>query len=53
MYHKNTVDFVSRFIDSVTIRPFLFDLRRMKRASEQFPFMPRTIRRDESSTEAA
>jgi hypothetical protein len=52
MYRKNSVDFVNRFIDSVTIRPFLMDLRRMRRASQRFP-MPTVQRPATSSTEAA
>lgn len=55
MYRQNchNVDFINRFIDSVTIRPFLEDLRRVKRAAEQFPLVPRVIQHEQSSTEAA
>ena len=47
------VHFVNRFIDCVTIRPFLDDLRKAKRVAEQLPIMPRVISRSTQSTEAA
>jgi hypothetical protein len=33
--------FVSQFVDAVTVRPFLHDLRRMKQAASIFRALPR------------
>jgi hypothetical protein len=33
--------FISHFVDAVTVRPFLQDLRRMKQASSIFRTLPR------------
>lgn len=47
------LEFVNSFVDSVTIRPFFEDLRRIKRASAVFRQLPRVERFEETSTEAA
>lgn len=39
---RQNIEFVIRFVDSVTIRPFLEDLRRVKRATEMFPLVAKT-----------
>lgn len=46
------LEFISLFVDSVTVRPFLEDLRRVKQAAALFQRLPRAQRLDES-TEAA
>lgn len=33
--------FISQFVDAVTVRPFLNDLRRMKQAASIFRTLPR------------
>jgi hypothetical protein len=48
---RQNLEFVTRFVDSVTIRPFLEDLRRVKRATELFPLVAKT--RPEPATRAA
>ena len=47
------LDFVNQFVDSVTVRPFLEDLLRIKQASALFRRLPRAARYEETSTEAA
>ncbi len=47
------IEFVNRFVDSVTVRPFLDDLLRVKHAAALFRQLPRGARYDETSTEAA
>jgi hypothetical protein len=49
---RQNLEFVQHFIDSVTVRPFLEDLRRVKRATELFPLAAKT-RPLPSSTQAA
>lgn len=41
-HSRQNVEFVLHFIDSVTVRPFLEDLRRVKRATEQFPLVSKS-----------
>lgn len=48
---RQNLEFITRFVDSVTIRPFLEDLRRVKRATELFPLAAKT--RQELTTRAA
>jgi hypothetical protein len=48
---RHNLDFINLFVDSVTIRPFLEDLRRVKRATELFPLVAKT--RQEPATRAA
>jgi hypothetical protein len=48
---RQNIEFINRFVDSVTIRPFLEDLRRVKRATELFPLVAKT--RPEPATRAA
>ena len=48
-----SLDFVNHFVDSVTVRPFFEDLRRIKRASALFRQLPRLERYEAASTEAA
>lgn len=50
--HSN-LEFVSHFVDAVTVRPFFEDLRRIKRAAALFRSLPRQERPDESETQAA
>lgn len=50
---QSNVDFVSQFVDAVTVRPFFEDLRRIKRAAALFRQLPRHDRVEEASTEAA
>lgn len=54
MYRHSTqhIDFITSFVDSVTVRPFFEDLRRVKQYDMRQA--PRTARFDhETSTEAA
>ena len=55
MYRHNSInlEFVNAFVDSVTVRPFFEDLRRIKRASAMFRQLPVRERIEETSTEAA
>jgi hypothetical protein len=48
---RQELEFAIRFIDSVTVRPFLEDLRRVRRATEQFPLVAKS--RPLPSTQAA
>jgi hypothetical protein len=48
---RQNLEFITRFVDSVTIRPFLEDLRRVKRATELFPLVAKT--RPQQATQAA
>jgi hypothetical protein len=48
---RQNIEFVIRFVDSVTIRPFLEDLRRVKRATELFPLV--ATPRSQPATRAA
>jgi hypothetical protein len=41
-YSRQNIEFVQRFIDSVTVRPFLEDLRRVKQATEMFPLVAKS-----------
>jgi hypothetical protein len=51
---RTTHKFIHQFVDAVTVRPFLNDLRRMKQASEIFRPLPRTETSEiRSATEAA
>jgi hypothetical protein len=50
-HSRQNLEFVSRFIDSVTVRPFLEDLRRVKQATELFPLAARS--RPQPKTQAA
>jgi hypothetical protein len=47
--------FISQFVDAVTVRPFLNDLRRMKQAASIFRSLPRleTAETAASATAAA
>jgi hypothetical protein len=51
-HDQRHLDFINLFVDSVTVRPFLEDLRRVKRAAALFRQLPRADRFDEN-TEAA
>ncbi len=59
MFHRQAqqLQFIHQFVDAVTVRPFLDDLRRIKRAASVFRSLPRVIQDQEeaanSSTEAA
>jgi hypothetical protein len=48
---RQNLEFITRFVDSVTIRPFLEDLRRVKRTTELFTLAAKT--RQEPTTRAA
>jgi hypothetical protein len=48
---QQNLEFINLFIDSVTIRPFLEDLRRVKRATELFPLAAKA--RPQAETRAA
>jgi hypothetical protein len=48
---RQQLEFINPFVDSVTIRPFLEDLRRVKRATELFPLVAKS--RPEPATRAA
>jgi hypothetical protein len=50
-HSRQNIEFVSQFIDSITVRPFLEDLRRVKRATEQFPLVSKSP--PKPSTQAA
>jgi hypothetical protein len=50
IHSRQNLEFVQQFIDSVTVRPFLEDLRRVKRATQQFPLAKSPPKR---STQAA
>jgi hypothetical protein len=52
-HDRINLEFVNSFVDSVTIRPFFEDLRRIKRASAMFRQLPARERFEETSTEAA
>jgi len=51
--HNSNLDFVSHFVDAVTVRPFFEDLRRIKRAAAVFRQLPRHERLEETSTTEA
>lgn len=51
LHSRQNLEFVLHFIDSVTVRPFLEDLRRVKRATQQFPLASKSP--PQKSTQAA
>ncbi len=55
MYRHDQVnlEFINSFVDAVTVRPFFEDLRRIKRAAALFRELPRAVRFDERTNEAA
>ncbi|PRQ03556.1 hypothetical protein ENSA5_14880 [Enhygromyxa salina] len=54
-HDRQHLEFVSQFVDSVTVRPFFEDLRQLKRISAMMGRLPRAepSGEDRSSTAAA
>ena len=52
-HEQSSLDFINQFVDSVTIRPFFEDLRRIKQAASMFRQLPRQDRLETKQTEAA
>ncbi len=50
---QRNAQFINHFVDAVTVRPFLNDLRRMKQASSIFRTLPRLEIVETRQTEAA
>lgn len=54
MSSQRSQSFIAQFVDAVTVRPFLNDLRRMKQSSAIFRPLPRTETHEiRTATEAA
>jgi hypothetical protein len=50
---RNPHQFINQFVDAVTVRPFLNDLRRMKQSASIFRTLPRLVTSEDVRSETA
>lgn len=50
---RNPHQFINQFVDAVTVRPFLNDLRRMKQQASIFRTLPRLATNEAAENETA